>query len=53
MIERRLTTGLLAAFSAAALSFGSAAYAADPQPVTVPIILPLTGGGALVGQTHE
>jgi branched-chain amino acid transport system substrate-binding protein len=53
MMKRRLTTGLLAAFSAAGLSFGSVAYAADPQPVTVPIILPLTGGGAFVGQTHQ
>lgn len=48
---RRLTTGAGAALAAAALLFTSA-QAADP-PVTIPIILPLTGGGAFVGQTHQ
>jgi branched-chain amino acid transport system substrate-binding protein len=32
---------------------GSVAGAADPQPVTIPVILPLTGGGAFIGTTHE
>ena len=53
MKRRRLTLGVLAALSAATLLLGSTAYAAEPQPVTIPIILPLTGGGAFVGQTHE
>jgi branched-chain amino acid transport system substrate-binding protein len=49
---RRLTAGVPAAFLAAVL-LGSAAYAADPQPVAIPVILPLTGGGAFIGQTHQ
>jgi branched-chain amino acid transport system substrate-binding protein len=52
MKRRRFTLGVLAAFSAATLSFGSVAGAAD-APLSIPVILPLTGGGAFVGQTHE
>ncbi len=50
---RRLTIGASAALLTSGLYLGSLAYAADPQPVTIPIILPLTGGGAFIGQTHE
>jgi branched-chain amino acid transport system substrate-binding protein len=50
---RRLTIGASAALLTSGLFLGSLAYAADPQPVTIPIILPLTGGGAFIGQTHE
>src|SRR5665213_235388 len=53
MIRRRFSIGAAAAFSAAALLLTSTAYAADPEPITVPIILPLTGGGAFIGQTHQ
>jgi branched-chain amino acid transport system substrate-binding protein len=34
------------------LSIGSIAGAAD-QPITIPVILPLTGPGAFIGQTHQ
>jgi branched-chain amino acid transport system substrate-binding protein len=50
---RRLTIGAAAALSAATLLFGTIASAADQQPVTIPVILPLTGGGAFIGQTHQ
>jgi branched-chain amino acid transport system substrate-binding protein len=50
---RRLTAGALAAFSAAAMLLGSVANAADAPPVTIPVILPLTGPGAFIGQTHQ
>jgi len=50
---RRLTIGAVAALAASGLFLGSIAFAADPQPVIIPIILPLTGGGAFIGQTHE
>jgi branched-chain amino acid transport system substrate-binding protein len=53
MIRRRFSIGVAAAFSAVALLLTSTAYAADPEPITVPIILPLTGGGAFIGQTHQ
>jgi branched-chain amino acid transport system substrate-binding protein len=50
---RTFAAGAVAALSAASLLLGSVAQAADPQPVTIPIILPLTGGGAFIGQTHQ
>jgi branched-chain amino acid transport system substrate-binding protein len=50
---RRLTIGASAALAASGLFLGSIASAQTPQPVTIPIILPLTGGGAFIGQTHE
>ena len=50
---RRLTIGATAALSAATLLFGTFASAADQPPVTIPVILPLTGGGAFIGQTHQ
>jgi branched-chain amino acid transport system substrate-binding protein len=50
---RRLTIGASAALLTSGLFLGSLAYAQTPQPVTIPIILPLTGGGAFIGQTHE
>jgi branched-chain amino acid transport system substrate-binding protein len=52
MNVRSFTAGAVVALLAAVLLPGSAALAADP-PVTIPIILPLTGGGAFVGQTHQ
>ena len=52
MNVRSLTLGAAAALTAATLLLGSIARAADP-PVTIPIILPLTGGGAFIGQTHQ
>lgn len=52
MNVRRLTAAAAASLTAATLLLGSAVSAADP-PVTIPIILPLTGGGAFVGQTHQ
>jgi branched-chain amino acid transport system substrate-binding protein len=48
-----LTIAASAALAASGLFLGSIAFAADQQPVTIPIILPLTGGGAFIGQTHE
>jgi branched-chain amino acid transport system substrate-binding protein len=53
MKRQRFTLSAVAALSAASLLLGSVAFAADPEPVTVPIILPLTGGGAFVGTTHQ
>jgi branched-chain amino acid transport system substrate-binding protein len=50
---RRLTIGASAALLTSGLFLGSLAYAQTSQPVTIPIILPLTGGGAFIGQTHE
>jgi len=52
MNVRSLSISAGAALSAAVLLLGSVARAADP-PVTIPVILPLTGGGAFIGQTHE
>ncbi|MGA2394030.1 MAG: ABC transporter substrate-binding protein [Candidatus Lustribacter sp.] len=52
MTIRALTIGAGAALSAALL-LGSIVRAADAPPVTIPVILPLTGGGAFIGQTHE
>ena len=53
MNRQRLTLGAVAALSAASLLFGGVAGAADPQPVVVPVILPLTGGGAFIGGTQQ
>jgi branched-chain amino acid transport system substrate-binding protein len=53
MKQRRFTSAILAAFSAATLLTGPVAYAADPLPVTIPVIIPLTGPGAFIGQTHQ
>ncbi len=50
---RRLTIGASAALVASGLFLSSIAVAQAPQPVSIPIILPLTGGGAFIGQTHE
>lgn len=52
MNVRALTIGAGAALSAALL-LGSLVRAADAPPVTIPVILPLTGGGAFIGQTHQ
>jgi branched-chain amino acid transport system substrate-binding protein len=52
MNVRSFTVGAGAALAAATLLLGSVVSAADP-PVTIPIILPLTGGGAFIGQTHQ
>lgn len=52
MKVRSFSIGAGAALAAATLLFGSVVSAADP-PVTIPIILPLTGGGAFIGQTHQ
>jgi branched-chain amino acid transport system substrate-binding protein len=52
MNVRSFTIGAGAALAAATLLLGSVVSAADP-PVTIPIILPLTGGGAFIGQTHQ
>ena len=49
---RALTVGAGVALSAA-LMLGSAVRAQTGSPVTIPVILPLTGGGAFIGQTHE
>lgn len=53
MKGQRFALTAVAALSAASLLLCSVAGAADPQPVTVPVILPLTGGGAFIGTTHE
>ena len=53
MNVRSFIIAAVAALSASTLLFGSVARAADTQPVVIPIILPLTGGGAFIGQTHE
>jgi branched-chain amino acid transport system substrate-binding protein len=53
MKRPRFTLGAVAALSAASLLLGSVAGAADPQPISIPVILPLTGGGAFVGTTHQ
>jgi branched-chain amino acid transport system substrate-binding protein len=52
MKVRRFTAAAAASLTAATLLFGSSVRAADP-PVTIPIILPMTGGGAFIGQTHQ
>lgn len=49
---RALTVGAGAALCAALL-ISPLVRAADAPPVTIPVILPLTGGGAFIGQTHE
>jgi branched-chain amino acid transport system substrate-binding protein len=53
MKRSRFTMSAVAALSAASLLFGTVAGAADEKPVTVPIIMPLTGGGAFIGQTQQ
>ena len=52
MKRQRFAYAAVAALSAASLLFGSTAMAAD-EPVTVPVILPLTGGGAFLGATQQ
>lgn len=52
MNVRALTVGAGVALSAA-LMLGSVVRAQSGPPVTIPVILPLTGGGAFIGQTHE
>lgn len=51
MNRRRIALGAVAVFAAAALGFVPAARAADE--LTVPVILPLTGGGAFLGGTQR
>jgi branched-chain amino acid transport system substrate-binding protein len=53
MFPRRATIGAMAAFSAAALLLSTAVRAADQTPISVPVILPLTGGGAFLGTTQQ
>lgn len=52
MKQRRLAVGALAVLTAATFSLGSIARGAD-DPVTIPVILPLTGGGAFIGATQQ
>jgi branched-chain amino acid transport system substrate-binding protein len=52
MKRNRFTLGAIAALSAASLMLGSVAGAQE-KPLTIPVILPLTGGGAFVGTTHQ
>lgn len=49
MFRRNLA--IFALFLCSALSLGSPAQGADPYDINV--ILPLTGGGAFIGQTHQ
>jgi branched-chain amino acid transport system substrate-binding protein len=53
MTPRRFTLGALAACTGFALLLGSAVRAADQPPVTIPVILPLSGGGAFLGGTQQ
>jgi branched-chain amino acid transport system substrate-binding protein len=53
MKRQRFTLSAVAALSAASLLLGSVANAADPQPVVVPVILPLTGGGGFIGGEQQ
>jgi branched-chain amino acid transport system substrate-binding protein len=53
MNPRRFTLGALAGLSAAALLLGSAVRAADQPPISIPVILPLSGGGAFIGATQQ
>ena len=53
MIRRRLALGALTVFAAATLGLGNIARGADEPPVTIPVILPLTGGGAFIGATQR
>lgn len=50
---RSWTVGAGAVLAAASLLLGPVALAQGQPPVTIPVILPLTGGGAFIGQTHE
>ena len=52
MKRHRFTLSAIAALSAASLMLGSTAGAQE-KPLTIPVILPLTGGGAFVGTTHQ
>ena len=53
MKRTRFTLSALAAFSAASLVLGSVAGAADDKPIDIPVIMPLTGGGAFIGTTQQ
>ena len=53
MKRQRFTLSAVAALSAASLLLGSVAGAADPQPVVIPVIIPLTGGGAFIAGTQQ
>ena len=53
MIRRRLALGALTVFAAATLGLGTIARGADEPPVSIPVILPLTGGGAFIGATQR
>jgi hypothetical protein len=52
MKRSRFTLSAVAACSAASLLLGTVAGAAD-APVSIPVIMPLTGGGAFIGQTQQ
>jgi branched-chain amino acid transport system substrate-binding protein len=52
MKRNRFTLSAVAALSAASLLLGTVAGAQE-KPLTIPVILPLTGGGAFVGTTHQ
>ena len=49
---RRTLLGAIAAVSATALLSGTAVRAADLPPITIPVILPQSGGGAFLGATQ-
>jgi branched-chain amino acid transport system substrate-binding protein len=53
MKRNRFTLSAVAALSAASLLLGTAAGAADEKPITIPVIMPLTGGGAFIGTTQQ
>jgi branched-chain amino acid transport system substrate-binding protein len=53
MKRNRFTLSAAAALSAASLLLGTVAGAADEKPVTIPVIMPLTGGGAFIGGTQQ
>jgi branched-chain amino acid transport system substrate-binding protein len=52
MNPRRIFAAAPAAFLAVAMLSGTAVRAADP-PITIPVILPLTGPGAFLGSTQQ
>lgn len=52
MKRNRFTLSAVAALAAASLLLGSTA-GAEEKPITIPVILPLTGGGAFIGTTHQ
>jgi branched-chain amino acid transport system substrate-binding protein len=53
MKRQRFTLSVAAALSAASLLLGSVAGAADDKPISIPVIMPLTGGGAFIGTTQQ